>query len=228
MINGRFDTVLAIDTATSVLRLALRFGGDRLVKSAESAGRSHGQMIVRKIETLCESAGIALTELQGLVVATGPGSFTGLRIGLAVAKGIAVAKSLPVAGISLLDVASMKLTDAPEPLYLLIPFKRDEFFVAHKAAGRFSADRVETVATAHLDSFLSTRPSAIIGLDPKTPLFHELTSRTKVVEYDAGDILQLGVDRLADDDVDDLVSLEPLYLRPTPAELRLRQEPSSD
>src|SRR5574341_1324197 len=104
--------ILAIDCATSEMKLGLKFGGDRLVKSAVAAEQSHSAQIIKGIAALMASAKCKVTELDAIVVATGPGSFTGLRIGLACAKGMAVALNIPVVGVSLFEVAGYKLAKA--------------------------------------------------------------------------------------------------------------------
>src|SRR5512147_1747748 len=121
--------LLAIDTATATLRLALKFGEDRLVKSSERVERSHGQMLMRKIENLCGSASVAPDQIGGIAVAIGPGSFTGLRIGLAAAKGMAVALDIPIVGVSHFDIARFLLTST-EDVCWIGSLRRGEFFIA--------------------------------------------------------------------------------------------------
>lgn len=211
--------VLAIDTSSKLLRLALQFGGDRLVKSEEDAGQSHGQLLIRKIENLLESSGLTPADLEALVVAVGPGSFTGLRIGIAVAKGMAVVRDLPVVGVSLLDIAGAKLSKIGDDLHLLIPFKRDEFFLARPVAGRFAPEQVETIATEKIPSLIADHPTAVVGLDPSRIEAYK-DSPLQVVDFDAADILHIGVARLTESGGDDLESLEPLYIQKSQAEIR--------
>ena len=118
-------TMLAIDTSTRHLRLALNFGGDRLVKSDEDMDMSHGRVMIRKISNLLESSGATMKDLDAVVVCTGPGSFTGLRIGIALAKGIAVGAGAVMAGVSLFDVAAYKLRSSDDETQVLVPFKKD-------------------------------------------------------------------------------------------------------
>ena len=67
---------------------------------------------------------MARDKIEGLVVCAGPGSFTGLRIGLAVAKGIATALEIPIAAVSLFEIAAAKLEAGGEIVQVLVPFKR--------------------------------------------------------------------------------------------------------
>jgi tRNA threonylcarbamoyladenosine biosynthesis protein TsaB len=88
---------LAFDTATSVATAALVRDGEVL---GERVSRAVG--VLEDADELLREAGLEQADLTGLVVGTGPGSFTGLRLGLAAARGLAFALDLPVAGISTL------------------------------------------------------------------------------------------------------------------------------
>jgi tRNA threonylcarbamoyladenosine biosynthesis protein TsaB len=89
---------LAFDTATSVATAALVRDGEVLGERATRAFR-----VLEDVDELFRASGAARAELTGVVVGTGPGSFTGLRLGLAAARGLALALELPVAGVSTLD-----------------------------------------------------------------------------------------------------------------------------
>ncbi len=89
---------LAFDTATSAATAALVRDGDVLGETVSRAVR-----VLEDADTLLREHGVERSELTGIVVGTGPGSFTGLRLGLAAARGLAFALDLPVAGVSTLD-----------------------------------------------------------------------------------------------------------------------------
>ncbi|HYX87890.1 MAG TPA: tRNA (adenosine(37)-N6)-threonylcarbamoyltransferase complex dimerization subunit type 1 TsaB [Gaiellaceae bacterium] len=89
---------LAFDTATSVATVALVRDGAALGERVSRAVR-----VLEDADELLREAGVGQAELTGLAVGTGPGSFTGLRMGLAAARGLALALELPVAGVSTLD-----------------------------------------------------------------------------------------------------------------------------
>jgi tRNA threonylcarbamoyladenosine biosynthesis protein TsaB len=89
---------LAFDTATSVATAALVRDGEVLGERATRAFR-----VLEDVDELFRASGATRAELTGVIVGTGPGSFTGLRLGLAAARGLALALELPVAGVSTLD-----------------------------------------------------------------------------------------------------------------------------
>ncbi len=106
--------LLALDTSTSIASLAL-FDGERV--SSETtwlAGREHSTRLLLEVQTAFERVGLSQSDLTGLVVARGPGSYTGVRVALSVAKGIAAALKLPAWGVNSLDVlAYAATTDLP-------------------------------------------------------------------------------------------------------------------
>jgi tRNA threonylcarbamoyladenosine biosynthesis protein TsaB len=112
--------VLSFDTATDVATSALVDDG-RVLGERTSVPRS----VLADVDLLLREAGSAPTDLDALVVGTGPGSFTSTRIGLAVARGLALALDLPVAGVSTLAA----LAHAREGAFPVVDARRREVFV---------------------------------------------------------------------------------------------------
>jgi tRNA threonylcarbamoyladenosine biosynthesis protein TsaB len=110
---------LAFDTATSVATAALVRDGEVLGERASRAVR-----VLEDADELLREAGVKPSELGGLVVGTGPGSFTGLRMGLAAARGLAFALDVPVAGVSTLDALA---AGAPGALPVVDAGRREVF-----------------------------------------------------------------------------------------------------
>jgi tRNA threonylcarbamoyladenosine biosynthesis protein TsaB len=90
-------TIVAFDTATPVAVCALLRDGETLGEA-----RTRARLVLGAADELLAAAGLDRRELDGVVVGTGPGSFTGIRIGLATARGLALGLELPVAGVSTL------------------------------------------------------------------------------------------------------------------------------
>ena len=109
---------LAFDTATRVATAALVQEGEVLGERV-----SRAVSVLEDADELLRAGGVERTELTGLVVGTGPGSFTGLRLGLAAARGLALALELPVAGVSTLDALG---AGAPGALPVVDAGRREE------------------------------------------------------------------------------------------------------
>lgn len=104
--------LLAIDTATRVMSAALHDKNSVLAEYTVRAGNQHTTLLAPLIQSLLEACDVSPADLTGLAVAVGPGSYTGLRIGVALAKGIAAARGLPLVGVSTPDIVA-----AAQPLY---------------------------------------------------------------------------------------------------------------
>lgn len=99
--SGARRWILAIDTATSQVVVAAGSpGGEVIASRSVSAEHRHGERLLTTIDALVNEAGLHLAGLGGVVVGTGPGAFTGLRVGLATAKTLAHELGVPIAGVS--------------------------------------------------------------------------------------------------------------------------------
>lgn len=88
--------ILSIETATSVCSVAIGRDGELLALKEIHEGFSHAEKLTRCIETVCEEASVLLADLDAVAVSSGPGSYTGLRIGVSTAKGLCFALDLPL------------------------------------------------------------------------------------------------------------------------------------
>ncbi len=95
--------LFAIDTATSSMSLALHDGDTLIAEQTWHSANNHTAELAPTIGQLLARSGITTADLTALAVSVGPGSFTGLRIGVALAKGLASAQQLPLVGVSSLD-----------------------------------------------------------------------------------------------------------------------------
>jgi tRNA threonylcarbamoyl adenosine modification protein YeaZ len=113
--------ILAIDTATSAVVVALgRSDGTPVAVTSWPAGHRHGEQLLPSVERLLAEVGVARGELRAIVVGTGPGAFTGLRVGLATAKALAHGIGCPIAGVATSE-ALIAAAGAPEHVVLLLP-----------------------------------------------------------------------------------------------------------
>jgi tRNA threonylcarbamoyladenosine biosynthesis protein TsaB len=100
-------TLLAIDTATRILSLALHDGRNLIAEQTVRAGRQHNRLLAPAIQQLLTMSDVDMPSLTAVAVAIGPGSYTGLRIGVAMAKGIAEVSNLPLIGVTTLDILAV-------------------------------------------------------------------------------------------------------------------------
>jgi tRNA threonylcarbamoyladenosine biosynthesis protein TsaB len=101
--------ILAVETATAWQSVAVVEGDRVLARSDEDAAGSHARRLVPAIDRVLASCGMALTDLDGLAVSIGPGSFTGLRVGLATMAGFRAVTGLPLAAVPTLEAMAWNL-----------------------------------------------------------------------------------------------------------------------
>ena len=121
--------VLALDTATEASALALQ-AGDRLYSRTAREGLRHAQSLVPQIEQLLAQAALAAAALDLVVVGVGPGSFTGLRIAIATARGLARGAPCDLVGVPTLDVLAWPLRFWPGLVVPVIDAKKDRVYAA--------------------------------------------------------------------------------------------------
>ncbi len=122
--------LVAMDTATQTASLALHDGERVRYEVTWEAGRRHTVQLTARLVAALDDLGLGVEDLTGAAVALGPGSFTGLRVGLAVAKGLALARGLPLVGIPTLDVAAAAQGRDRRPLVAVLQAGRGRICTA--------------------------------------------------------------------------------------------------
>ncbi len=140
--------LLSLCTAEQGCSLALVNGVSLLYEEFWTTQLSHSRRLVKMIEYLLENrVGLTLDDIDGFVVARGPGGFTGLRIGISVIKGMAYAMDKPVAGVSTLDGIAFRFACSSIPICVMMDAKRNEVYcsVYHFKDGHFISKTPEIV-----------------------------------------------------------------------------------
>lgn len=129
--------ILAIDTALDACSVAVFDTATEAFPALETEviGKGHAERLMAMIETTMAKAGLRFADLGRIAVTVGPGSFTGIRVGLAAARGIGLAGKLPVVGISTLDAIAHGVPGA-EPVMIALDARRSEVYVAAYDASR--------------------------------------------------------------------------------------------
>ena len=123
--------LLAINTSTPQFSMALlRKTGSLVAEQVVSARSRNFQALVPAFHNLLTTSGAVPKDLYAVAVAVGPGSFTGLRVGIAVAKGLCQGLGIPIIGVSSLEAMAGQCTNASVPICPLIDSRRGEVFTA--------------------------------------------------------------------------------------------------
>lgn len=214
--------VLAIDTATQTASIAL-YDGER-VHSEETwrSERNHTVELMPSLVRLLDRQGVSPRELTGVVVALGPGFFTGLRIGLSVAKGLALALKVPLVGVPTLDALAYAQTGQSLPLYAVVQAGRGRVCTARYRwkGGRWRRATDYRITTLTELCRQVEEPTLFCGEIEAEGVrcLRENLGRRAVVASPAsclrraGYLAELGWQRLKRGQADDPATLSPIYL----------------
>lgn len=137
--------VLAVETATSWQSVAILDGTHVLARHDQDAGGSHAKLLLPVIDRLFSESGVSLKQLDGLVVSIGPGSFTGLRVGLATLLGFRTISQLPLVVVPTLEGMAWNLRGTSTLLCPVLNSRRGELYWAFFRWA--SEDRLERVVS---------------------------------------------------------------------------------
>ncbi len=204
------DVVLAMDTATTRIVLAIgTLDGEPGAATSWPAGYRHGETLLPAVERLLADQGIGRSQIAAIVVGTGPGAFTGLRVGIATAKGLAHGLGRPIVGIAtgaaLLAAAGRASAIPSGRGLLLLPAGPSDRIVVREGA-------TPSLLPAGQEPELSG-DEVLVALDlegraPDDALARGETARDGL----AAELVRAGCARLAAGDPDDLARLVPEYV----------------
>ena len=129
--------LLALDTATEACSVAL-LTGDRLVERSEVMPRRHAEHVLPMAEAVLAEAGLSRSQVDGIAVGRGPGAFTGVRLGVSVAQGLAAALDRPVVTVSSLAALAMEAPRDDATVLAVIDARMGEVYAGafrHEADG---------------------------------------------------------------------------------------------
>jgi tRNA threonylcarbamoyladenosine biosynthesis protein TsaB len=213
--------ILGIDSSTDRLAVGLADNGRIIFEDRLDSLREHASQIIGLIDSVMSRAPLAKEKLEGVVVAVGPGSFTGLRIGMAAAKGIALALNLPIVGVSTFEVIARRLLPEYKAFSLTAMVRRDEFYLCHVMPDADIRKNIDIVSRLDLPQRVGSEPVGIIGRRPeswpeliKNPIPFDKT------DISGGELAVYGAEMITAGQIADTAALEPLYIAPSQAELK--------
>jgi len=214
---------LAIDTSTDFASLALVQDDQIIGEISWRCGRNHTAQLLPSLSVLLERAGLELKAAVGIIVARGPGSYNGLRVGLSTAKALAFSLGVPLVGVSTLEAEAYQHAERGLPVCAIFNAGRGEIAAAvYQKRGdewtRLVPEHVTTVSalvtqvaspTVFCGEYIATVAADLIELLGKKAVIAPPASRLRRAGY----LAELGLRRLKAGDQDDPTALQPLYLR---------------
>lgn len=213
--------LMALDTSTRTVGLALYAGGQVLSESIWASRDHHTVELAPAVAEMLKKTGKQVTELQALAVALGPGSFTGLRIGLALAKGLALARRLELVGIPTLDALAVAQPVSAATLAAVLKAGRGRLAVSwYQAEGETwqSLKKIEVLTPQELSQSIQT-PTLVCGeLDEEERQMLSRKRKNIILASPAQSLrrpsflAELAWKRWQSGQVDDAATLAPLYI----------------
>ncbi|RZU40234.1 tRNA (adenosine(37)-N6)-threonylcarbamoyltransferase complex dimerization subunit type 1 TsaB [Edaphobacter modestus] len=213
--------LLLIDTSGTEGSVALAEGeGEpKVVASEVLPGRSASERLIPAIRQRMAAEGWKLSELTAIAVVHGPGSFTGVRVGLSAAKGLSEAGRVPLIAVSRLAVLAAAAGSVESDVCAVLDAGRGEFYGGVYAAGR---RRSEALLTAQEVAVLAEGASAVVVCEPRVAEALVALRPRVVEEPTAKDVLPLAVERVRRGQFDDVEAIDANYLRRMDLEILAR------
>lgn len=224
--------VLGLETGTPVARIGI-VGEGRVMASLTRPARSHGADLPDLVNAAMAEAGLRMADLAAIAVGIGPGSFTGLRVGLSYAKGLIIASRLKLVGIPSLDAMALcgaMLAEAGSGTAIcpLIDARRGEVYASLYRVGADALERLSGDLVVSLEDFANQTAGEVVfvGEQKAQEACAFVQRRGGGAGAHAGNaelklagayIAALGAERIARGESDRPESLEPRYVRPSGA-----------
>jgi tRNA threonylcarbamoyl adenosine modification protein YeaZ len=222
--------LLAIDTSTDSAGLALVQDGRTLAEATWRCGQNHSVELLPRLTQLLNEAKAGLQSVSCILVARGPGSFNGLRVGLSTAKGLAFSLDIPIIGVSSLELEACQYAESDLPIGPVFNAGRGEIATAlyQKKANKWQQLAAEHITTVDaLDSEIKVKTLFCGEYVPiiADELKKKLKDKAVIAPPQprrASLLSELAKGRLKAGDYDNPTTLQPLYLR-RPAITRRRR-----
>ncbi len=227
--------ILGIDTSTSCGSIGLIDGDTVVADYLLDIPTTHSERLLHSIDRVLGEGGCSMKDLDGWAVSLGPGSFTGLRIGVSSIKGLAFATRKPVAGVPTLDALASQVSPTPYLICPMIDARKGEVYTAFyqydgkdvlRQISAYQAIRPEDLAkkierkTVFLGSGVKTYGEYLENAIPALASF--APNPTNLPH--GSSIARLGLDRLRRSETLDLSTFTPIYVRASEAEIKWKEK----
>ena len=226
--------VLGIDTSTSCGSVGLVDDGEVISDYLLNIPVTHSERLLGAIEFILREARCPIGNVDGWAISIGPGSFTGLRIGVSTVKGLAFATGKPVAGVSTLDVLASQVTPTSHLICPILDARKKEVYTAFyryeggnflKRQSNYQAIRPEDLVkkikehTIFLGDGLKTYGDFLLNSLPSLAIFPPVPLNISHGSM----VAKLGSEFLQKGECLDLSNFTPLYIRPSEAEMKWQE-----
>lgn len=221
--------VLALDTSSRVSSVALCEAEMLVAESTFTLRSTHSQSLLHQLDTLLKAAEWTLADLQLLAVVSGPGAFTGVRIGVATVKGLAQVLNLPIVTVSSLEAVAMNLPLQPVPVCAFIDARKKEVYTqlfTNQDGFPRSLNQAQVVSPQKL---LPEMMDTVCFVGDGVPVYHDLILEQGRMKHhsaplychsiQASRVAAIALERYRNNLTLQPEQVVPTYIRPSDAEL---------
>jgi len=231
--------IVSIETATGCGSVALTRGGladGRILAEATAQPElTHSRRLLGSVEWVLRAGGVVWDEVDGIAVSLGPGSFTGLRIGMAAAKGLSFASGVPLLGVETLDAIALSCPYIDRPLWCLLDARKEQLYAAcYRPSTEGRPQRCHPAAVMSVAELLEKISCPVLLAGPGVALYPDLLaslehSRIIPATLSSPRAARLGflaAGHLQQGKLLDPLTAAPLYVRASEAELNAARRQS--
>jgi tRNA threonylcarbamoyladenosine biosynthesis protein TsaB len=221
--------ILAVDTSTGSCSVAFLKERRLIAEEVYTAGKTHSRHLMGIIDHILDRCEIAPVDLDGIAVTRGPGTFTGLRIGLSTVKGLAAAIEKPVVGVSSLAALAFPLAWTRKPVVAMIDARRGEIYHARFSGGNGS-EPSGTVRVSSPEEAAQALPGGAVLAGSGAVLYRKVWESRRPdirVAHETAHVIRaasvgmLAMDRFEDGTADPADVLVPEYIRKSDAQIHM-------
>jgi tRNA threonylcarbamoyladenosine biosynthesis protein TsaB len=223
--------ILAVDTATTSCSVAIVDNTSLLSEFTLAKEETHSKHLMDMIKAALRISGLNFSDLDGFAVTRGPGSFTGLRIGISTIKGLVVASEKPVVGVSSLEALAFQVSYSRDLICPILDARRGEVYFSRYRFlnGHLKKQTKERVAPPDQavedlnESCLFVGNGALLYKEMILEKMGELASFAPLIKNTirASTMAYLSMAKFENNDTDDIEKILPYYIRKSDAELNL-------
>ncbi|MGA2775694.1 MAG: tRNA (adenosine(37)-N6)-threonylcarbamoyltransferase complex dimerization subunit type 1 TsaB [Candidatus Omnitrophota bacterium] len=220
--------ILALDSTTKILTLGIYNDGVEAEYNLE-VGRKLSQVIDKSVERVLAASGLTLREINYFASGLGPGSFTGMRVGISFIKGLSWANKKPVIGLSTLDIIAQQVEEDSQPIIVSLDARRNLIYscIYKKTSGRLK--KMSPYMLLSIGDLLKKTPKGSLILGDALSLYAENFLKAakganllgKEFWYPkAHNLIRLTLAKIKEKKVYDAFSVKPIYLYPKECQIK--------
>jgi tRNA threonylcarbamoyladenosine biosynthesis protein TsaB len=224
--------VLGVDSSTMTAGIGIVEGDEILAEIKFSVKVTYSEILLSCIDQALKNIGLKIEDMDGFAISIGPGSFTGLRIGLSTLKGICLATGKPLASVPSLNALAYLSLYCQYPVVTMLDAKKDQVYAAIYETKDGELRRLTDYLVLDVEDLVEKISRKTLFVGPGAKLYQK-----ELVEFlgenayfslgeqslpSGATVAFLGSKKLISGQVEDIANLEPLYLRKSEAELKFR------